>query len=137
MAPVRFASPASLALAFAAAALLVACTGNPEKPEEVASLDTYECSLEGARWLVRFTDQEARLLTPQGERINLYQIATGAGVRFTNGLVELRGRGTELTLIRNNFARELQGCKPLMVPKEADSPMLRMWQLPKPSPLGK
>ena len=83
------------ALAIVAAALVVACAPTPEKPEEVPSPDTFECMLEAERWLVRFTDQEARLLTPQGERINLYQVATGSGVRFTNGLIELRGRGTD------------------------------------------
>lgn len=124
--------------AFAAAAmLLAACASAPEKPEEVPSPDTYACMLEGERWLVRFTDQEARLLTPQGDRINLYQIASGSGVRFTNGLIELRGRGTELTLIRDNFARQLSGCKPLMIPKEPENPVMRMWQPPPPSPLGK
>lgn len=127
----------SIAAALAAAAFLGSCASTPEKPEEVPSLDTYECMLEGQRWLVRFTEQEARLLTPQGERINLYQIATGSGVRFTNGLIELRGRGTELTLIRDNFARQLLGCKPLMIPKEPANPMLRMWQPPPPTPLGK
>jgi hypothetical protein len=125
------------AFALVAAALFAGCAPSPEKPEEVPSPDIFECTLEGERWLVRFTEQEARLLTPQGERINLYQIATGSGVRFTNGLIELRGKGTELTLIRDNFARQLVGCKPLMVPKEPTNPMQRMWQPPPPSPLGK
>lgn len=121
----------------AAAILAAGCAGKPEKPEEVASKDTFECLLEGERWLVRFIDQEARLLTPQGERINLYQIASGPGVRFTNGLVELRGRDADLTLIRDNFARRMEGCKPVMIPKEPENPMLRMWQPPPASPLGK
>jgi len=122
----------------AAALLAAACVGNPEKPEEEPSKDTFECMLEGERWLVRFVDQEARLLTPQGERINLYQITSGSGVRFTNGLIELRGRGTQLTLIRDNFARDLLGCKPVMVPKEPASPMQRLLQpAPPASPLGK
>ena len=122
----------------AAALLAAACVGNPEKPEEEPSKDTFECMLEGGRWLVRFVDQEARLLTPQGERINLYQIASGSGVRFTNGLIELRGRGTQLTLIRDNFARDLLGCKPVMVPKPPTSPMQRLLQpAPPASPLGK
>ncbi|HVF65451.1 MAG TPA: hypothetical protein VNE58_15800 [Casimicrobiaceae bacterium] len=119
------------------AAVLAACVGTPEKPEEVPSKDTFECRLEGERWLVRFTEQEARLLTPQGERINLYQIASGSGVRFTNGIVELRGRGSDLTLIRENFAREMVDCKPLMVPVENPNPMMRALQPPKPGPLGK
>lgn len=123
--------------AVAAALALAACTGAQEKPEEVPSKDTFECQLAGERWLVRFVDQEARLLTPAGERINLYQIATGSGVRYTNGLIELRGRGIELTLTRDNFTRQLEGCKPVMIPKESDNPMLRMWQPPPPAPLGK
>jgi hypothetical protein len=122
-------------LAFALAALLAACGGGTK--EEVPSPDTFECMLQGERWLVRFTDGEARLLTPQGERINLYQVPSGSGVRFTNGLVELRGKGTELTLVSDGFARAMNGCKPLMVPKEDPNPMLRMWQPPPPAPLGK
>ena len=126
------------AIAAFAALACAGCASTEEKPEEVASTDTFECLLEGERWLVRFVDQEARLLTPGGERINLYQIATGSGVRFTNGLVELRGRGMELTLIRDNFARQMEGCKPLMIPKEPDHPMGKMWQRPPPpGPLGK
>ena len=126
-------------VAIVAAALLAACAPAPEKPEEVPSPDTFECTLEGERWLVRFTDQEARLLTPQGERVNLYQIASASGVRFTNGLVELRGRGTELTLVRDNFARQMVGCKPLMIPKEPTNPAMRFLQQHQqpPSPLGK
>lgn len=114
---------------------LAACAA-PEKPEEVASKDTYECQLSGERWLVRFTDGEARLLNPQGERINLYQIPTPAGVRFSNGLIELRGRGVELEFIKDNFSRPLLGCKPLMIPKEEPNPMLRMWQPPPKPPLS-
>jgi len=119
-----------------AVALLAGCAA-PEKPEEVPSKDTFECELEGERWLVRLTDGEARLLTPAGERINLYQIASASGVRFTNGLIELRGRGMELTMVRDGFARPLLGCKPLMVPKEEPNPWLRMWQPAPPPPLSK
>lgn len=125
---------APLLLAFAV--LLPACGGGGTK-EEVPSKDTFECTLEGARWLVRFTDGEARLLTPEGQRINLYQVAAGSGVRYTNGLVELRGKGTDLTLTQADFTRQLQGCKPLMVPKEDPSPMQRMWQPPPAPPLGR
>lgn len=128
MRPARFAVIALLALAACAA---------PEKPAEEPSKDTFECTLEGQRWLIRFTDGEARLLTPGGERMNLYQITTASGVRYSNGLVELRGRDMDLTLIRDGFSRQLVGCKPVMVPKEDPNPMLRMWQPPPPSPLGK
>lgn len=119
------------------AALVAACAA-PEKPEEEPSKDTVECTLEGQRWLIRFTENEARLLTPGGERINLYPIATASGSRYSNGLIELRGRGsTDLTLIRENFARQLVGCKPVMIPKEDPNPMRRMFQPPPPVPLAK
>ena len=128
--------PAIVPLAAVLAAFLWGCGGGATK-EEVPSPDTIECTLEGTRWLVRFTDGEARLLTPEGNRINLYQVASGSGVRYTNGLIELRGKGMELTLIADGAPRPLQGCKPLMVPKEDPNPMLRLWQPPPPTPLGK
>jgi hypothetical protein len=117
--------------------LAAGCGGGSQTKEMVPSPDTFECNLEGARWLVRFTQGEARLLPPDGERINLYQIAAASGVRYTNGLMELRGKGTDLALIVDGTLRPMQDCKPLMVPKEDPNPMLRMWQPPAPSPLGK
>lgn len=122
-------------LAVLACCLIAGCGGGTK--EEVPSPDTFECTLDGARWLVRFTEGEARLLSPEGNRINLYQIAAASGVRYTNGMLELRGKGTELTLIADAFPRRLEGCKPLMIPKEDPNPMLRMWQPPPPAPLGK
>jgi membrane-bound inhibitor of C-type lysozyme len=100
--------------------VLAACAP-PEKPADVPSKDTFECTLEGERWVIRFTDGEARLLTPGSERITLYQIAAASGVRYSNGLMELRGKGMELQLIRDGFARQLDGCKPVMVPQETPS----------------
>jgi len=99
---------------------VVACAP-PEKPQEVPSKDTFECTLEGERWVIRFTEGEARMLTPSSERITLYQIHAASGVRYSNGLMELRGRGTDLELIRDGFVRRLDGCKPVMVPKEEPS----------------
>jgi hypothetical protein len=125
--------PAPLVLAVAL--VLSSCGGGTK--EEVPSPDTFECRLEGARWLVRFTEGEARLLSPEGTRINLYQIAAASGVRFTNGMLELRGRGTELAIVENGVLRPMTDCKPLMVPKEDPNPMLRMWQPAPPPPLGK
>jgi membrane-bound inhibitor of C-type lysozyme len=101
--------------------ILAACTP-PEKPADVPSKDTFECTLEGERWVIRFTEGEARMLTPGSERITLYQIAAASGVRYSNGLMELRGKGMELQLIRDGFARRLDDCKPVMVPQEAPSP---------------
>ena len=108
------------AVLLAALGAVAACAA-PEKVEEVPSKDTFECTLEGERWVIRFADGEARLLTPSGERVTLYQIAAASGVRYTNGIVELRGKGMELTLIGDGVARPLAGCKPVMVPKEAPS----------------
>jgi membrane-bound inhibitor of C-type lysozyme len=108
------------ALVLVALGVLAACAA-PEKPEEVPSKDTFECTLDGDRWVIRFTEGEARLLTPPGERITLYQIPAASGIRYTNGMLELRGKGMELTLISDGTARSLSGCKPVMVPKEEPS----------------
>ncbi|GIK85626.1 MAG: hypothetical protein BroJett026_11070 [Betaproteobacteria bacterium] len=124
------------ALVVAFAALVSGCGGGGTK-EMVPSPDTFECNFEGARWLVRFTEGEARLLTPEGERINLYQIPSASGVRFTNGLLELRGKGTELALVSDGVLRPMRDCTPLMVPKEDPNPMQRMWSPPPSPPLGK
>jgi membrane-bound inhibitor of C-type lysozyme len=123
-------------LALLAAAIVLSGCGGGTK-EEVPSPDTFECTYEGARWLVRFTQGEARLLSPDGERTNLYQIPAASGVRYSNGMLELRGKGTELVLISDGVARPMLGCKPLMIPKEEPSPMLRIWQPPPTPPLGK
>ena len=109
------------AVVLAVLGILAACTP-PEKPADVPSKDTFECTLEGERWVIRFTEGEARVLTPGSERITLYQIAAASGVRYSNGLMELRGKGMELQLIRDGFARKLDDCKPVMVPQEAPSP---------------
>jgi membrane-bound inhibitor of C-type lysozyme len=109
------------AVVLAVLGMLAACTP-PEKPADVPSKDTFECTLEGERWVIRFTEGEARMLTPGSERITLYQIAAASGVRYSNGLMELRGKGMELQLIRDGFARKLDDCKPVMVPQEAPSP---------------
>lgn len=128
---------AALATFAFAALLLAGCGGGSATKEEIPSPDTFECMIEGERWLVRFVDGEARLLAPDGGRTNLYQIAAASGVRYTNGMVELRGKGMDLALVANGAARRLVGCKPLMIPKENPNPWLQMWQPPPPAPLGK
>jgi membrane-bound inhibitor of C-type lysozyme len=114
----RAALYAALGIALGA---LAACAA-PEKPKEEPSKDTFECTLDGERWVVRFTEGEARLLTPAQDRVTLYQIPAASGVRYSNGIVELRGKGMELTLISDGTARALAGCKPVMVPVAAPSP---------------
>jgi len=118
------------AVALVALGTLAACAAPEKKPEEVPSKDTFECTLEGERWVIRFAEGEARLLTPAAERVTLYQIPAASGVRYSNGLMELRGKGMELTLIRDASPRALEGCKPVMVPKEPPSPF--PWLNPKP-----
>jgi membrane-bound inhibitor of C-type lysozyme len=113
-----------LPLVIVVATLVAGCAGLGETEMEV-SKDTYACKMQGQRLVVRFTEQEARLLMPPDDRlVTLYQVSTGAGVRYTNGMMELRGAGTELTLTRDNFAVALTGCEPLKVPKKSGNPFL-------------
>ena len=111
--------PRAALVPLALATLLLAGCGGGTK-EEVPSPDTYECRIDGARWLLRFTDGEARLLSPEGTRINLYQIAAASGVRFTNGYMELRGKGMDLQLIRESVAVRLVDCLPYVPPATPD-----------------
>jgi len=113
--------PRPLVVALLAVAVLAGCASPPEKKEEVPSKDTFECMMKGERYVVRFVDAEARILTADGTRLILYQIPAGSGVRYTNGLVELRGKGTQLQLVEDGLARSFEECKPMMVPKEEPS----------------
>jgi hypothetical protein len=110
-----------LALLTAALVLagLAACEHKPSKEEEEAVKNTFACQLAGQRVVIRFDAGEARMLTATGEKITLYQIpASGGGlVRYTNGSVELRGKGEELTLIEYGVASKLDDCKPYAAPK--------------------
>jgi hypothetical protein len=104
--------------------LVNACASSGEK-EMGPSDDTLQCEMQGQRLVVRFTEQEARMLMPpSGERVNLYQISAGGGaVRYSNGLMELTGSGSQLTLTKDGFAIALVDCKPLMVPKKSADPL--------------
>jgi membrane-bound inhibitor of C-type lysozyme len=90
-----------LAAAAVTAALVTACQSQgPTKEEIEAAKATLDCDHGGDRILIRFGDGEARLLMPDGTRIILYQVAMPSGIRYTNGLIELRGRGMDLELSR-------------------------------------
>jgi hypothetical protein len=52
-----------------------------------------------------------------GDRITLYQIAAASGVRFTNGMLELRGKGMELQLVQNGVVTPFTSCEPYQIPK--------------------
>ena len=105
-----------------AAALLAAACATPEKLPDVPSQDTIACQLEGQRVVIRFLPDEVRMLTSEGERVTLQKVPAAAGVRYTNGLLEIRGGGGSPTMpegllyIRDGTAWRLANCEPLMVP---------------------
>ena len=96
---------------------LSGCDHKPTKEEEEAAKNTFVCQLVGERLVVRFENGEARMLTSAGEKITLYQLPSATGVRYSNGTVELRGRGADLVMIENGASTTLDGCKPLTPPK--------------------
>ena len=111
-------------LALLAALVLAACGGPQEKPADIPSQDTIACLLAGQRLVIRFLPDEVRMLTPEGERVVLQKVPASSGVRYTNGLVEIRGGGPltnpeGLVYIREGTGWPLQNCAPLMVPGPA------------------
>ena len=106
-----------LVAAVAVGATLAACNTSPDKEAQEAARNTFACQLAGERLVIRFDAGEARLLMPGGDRVTLYQIAAASGVRFTNGLMELRGKGMELQLVRDGNSATLEGCQPYVVPQ--------------------
>jgi membrane-bound inhibitor of C-type lysozyme len=96
---------------------LTACEHKPTKEEEDAAKNTFVCQLVGERLVIRFDSGEARMLTSGNEKITLYQIPSASGVRYSNGNMELRGKGADLVLTENGTSTTLDGCKPLTVPK--------------------
>jgi membrane-bound inhibitor of C-type lysozyme len=104
-------------VAAVAVAMLTACDTAARKEAEEAAKNTFDCKLAGERIVIRFDSGEARMLMPGGDRVTLYQIPAASGVRFSNGTMELRGKGIELQLIQNGTLRPLEGCEPYVVPK--------------------
>jgi hypothetical protein len=98
-----------------AAFALAGCENPQKKRDEELAKNTFACQLNGERFIVRFADGEARLLLPGAQRVVLYQIPVPSGVRYSNGSLELRGRGTELTFIMDNVATPLRDCEPYAV----------------------
>ena len=108
----------SFLLLVAASALLVACENPMKKQEEEIAKSTFACQLNGERFIVRFAEGEARVLLPGAQRVTLYQIPTGSTgslVRYSNGTLELRGRGAELTFIADGVPTPLRDCEPYAV----------------------
>jgi len=106
-----------LLLVLLAAACLSACEHKPSKEEEEAAKNTFACKHAGQRLVIRFDAGEARMLTAAGERITLYQVPVASGVRYSNGDIELRGKGEDLTLIEFGTAIKLEDCQPYSAPK--------------------
>ena len=99
------------------AALLAACQSGPSKEEVEAAKNTVDCQRADERLVIRFDEGEARVLMPDATRVVLYQVPTASGLRYTNGTIELRGKGMDLTWIRDGFAVDLR-CKAYEIPKK-------------------
>lgn len=112
-----FRPAARLVAATAAALALAGCAATPSREEREAAMNAYACEQDGERIVLRFDGDEVRMLMPDGSRIILYQIPAASGVRYTNGTLEVRGKGTDLQLTRNGVTRKLEGCAPLLPPK--------------------
>ena len=100
---------------------LSGCLDNPSKDVLDVSLKWFVCFLYGVRVVFRFfcfDTNEARMLMPGGDRIVLYQVQSVEGLRFSNGDLELRGKGTEFALIDHRTAVQapLADCAPYSLP---------------------
>jgi membrane-bound inhibitor of C-type lysozyme len=108
---------ASAVAAAAAALLCVSCAMPQSQSELEATKNTFSCQSGSERIVIRFDVDEARLLMPDGNRVSLYQIPAASGVRYANSDMELRGKGTDLQLVRNGAAIPLADCQPYQPPK--------------------
>jgi len=96
--------------------LCAACAMPPSKEEVEAAKNTYACMFVDERIVIRFELGEARLLMADGNRVALYQIPADSGVRFSNGVMELRGKGMDLQLVNHGVPTQLKNCEPFVVP---------------------
>ena len=99
-----------------AALLCAACAMPPSKEELEAAKNTFACMFVDERIVIRFDVGEARLLMADGNRVALYQIPAPTGVRFSNGNMELRGKGMDLQLVNHGVETPLKNCEPFVVP---------------------
>ena len=101
-----------------AACVLAGCQQKgPTKEELEAAKNTVDCDRTGERIVIRFEEGEARLLMPDGTRVILYQVPSGSGIRYLNGLMELRGKGMDLDLTREQTSVRMK-CKAYEIPKK-------------------
>jgi membrane-bound inhibitor of C-type lysozyme len=115
LSPSRLPRTATLA-ATLSALLCAACAMPPSKEEQEAAKNTFACLSAGERIVIRFDVDEARLLMPDGNRVALYQIPAASGVRYSNGTIELRGKGMDLQLVTHGVETRLSDCQPLAAP---------------------
>jgi membrane-bound inhibitor of C-type lysozyme len=104
-----------LLLLLLAAVALSGCENPQKKKEEELAKNTFACQLNGERFVVRFVEGEARMLLPGAQRVTLYQLASTSGVRYSNGTMELRGKGTDLQIITDGTVTPLRDCEPYAV----------------------
>jgi len=113
----RCMSQRTLLASIFAVAVLAGCQSGPTKEELEAAKNTIDCERPGERIVIRFAEGEARLLMPDATRVVLYQVPGGSGFRYINGLMELRGKGMDVELTREQQAVHLT-CKPYEIPKK-------------------
>jgi membrane-bound inhibitor of C-type lysozyme len=102
-----------------AAAVAYGCVDPGAKEREEAARNTLACEYAGERLVIRIIEGEVRLLLADGTRVALYQIPSmpASGSRYSNGFMELRGKGTDLEIIRDGVSTLLVGCAPYTPPK--------------------
>jgi membrane-bound inhibitor of C-type lysozyme len=100
-----------------AAACLAGCEHGPTKEELEAVKNTTDCERPGERIIIQFEDGEARLRMPDATTVVLYKVPSGSGIRYINGLMELRGKGRDMELTREQKTVHL-ACKPYEIPKK-------------------
>jgi membrane-bound inhibitor of C-type lysozyme len=108
--------PVGAILCALTAGALCACADTPSKEAQEAAKNTFACQFSGQRLVMKFDSGEARLLMPDGDRVVLYQVPMGSGIRYTNGNLDLRGKGMDLQLIRNGTPTQLVDCQPYLPP---------------------
>ena len=96
---------------------LCACQSGPSKEDLETAKQTIDCHRDDERILIRFVEGEARLLMADDSRVVLYQVQVASGTRYTNGLLDLRGKGLDYTLAQDGTAAKLV-CKHYEIPKK-------------------
>ncbi len=115
--------PRYRALAAVAALLatlaLTACADQQKKEEAELAKNSIVCQYNGERLVINYDSGEARLLMNGSDKITLYQIPTPSGsnrLRYSNGTLELRGKGMNLQLFQDGTPSVLTDCETYVPP---------------------